>query len=165
MSSPGAVTVHPADRVRGSVRLPGDKSISHRYAILAALAHGPTVIHGYSTGQDCASTLACLRALGVSIEQIGRDAAGLQLRITGRGLRGLTAPAGTLDAGNSGSTMRMLAGVLAAHPFTSELTGDDSLRRRPMRRIIVPLERMGARIASTEGRPPLTATAVPFRRT
>src|SRR5688572_15316563 len=119
------------------------------------------MLTGYSTGGDCASTLACLRALGVSIEETGRDAAGLQLRITGRGLRGLAAPAATLDAGNSGSTMRMLAGVLAAHPFTSEVTGDESLRRRPMRRIIVPLERMGARIGSDEGRPPLRIQGAP----
>jgi 3-phosphoshikimate 1-carboxyvinyltransferase len=154
--TPQDVMVHPAPRVRGQVRPPGDKSISHRYALLAAIADGPSTIHGYSTGADCASTLSCLRALGVSIEQTGRDVRGLQLRITGRGLRGLGHPSSTLDAGNSGSTMRMLAGVLAAHPFPATITGDDSLRRRPMRRIITPLERMGAKIESTDGRPPLT---------
>jgi 3-phosphoshikimate 1-carboxyvinyltransferase len=148
--------VQPADRVRGRVRPPGDKSISHRYALFAAIADGTSTLTGYSTGGDCASTIECLRALGVSIEHIGRDAAGLQLRITGHGLRGLTAPPSTLDAGNSGSTMRMLAGILAAQPFTTAVTGDASLRRRPMRRIIVPLERMGARIDSEDGRPPLT---------
>jgi len=138
------------------VRPPGDKAISHRYALLSALADGPSTIQGYSTGGDCASTLRCLRALGVSIEETGRDANGLNLTIVGRGLRGLSAPAGVLDAGNSGSTMRMMAGILAAHPFTASLTGDDSLRGRPMRRVIVPLERMGARIVSRDGKPPLT---------
>jgi 3-phosphoshikimate 1-carboxyvinyltransferase len=150
------VLVQPADRVRGRVRPPGDKSISHRYALLAAIADGTSTLTGYSTGGDCASTIACLRALGVDIEETGRDAAGLALRVTGRGVRGLTAPASTLDAGNSGSTMRMLSGILAAQPFATAVTGDASLRRRPMRRIIVPLERMGARIESADGRPPLT---------
>lgn len=156
MGHPQTVMVQPTPRVRGTVRPPGDKSISHRYALLAAIADGTSTIGGYSTGADCASTIACLRALGVSIAETGRDATGLTLRIAGRGLRGLTAPAATLDAGNSGSTMRMLSGLLAAHPFTARITGDESLRRRPMRRIIVPLERMGAQIESDEGRPPLT---------
>jgi 3-phosphoshikimate 1-carboxyvinyltransferase len=142
--------------MRGQVRPPGDKAISHRYALLAALAHGRSEIRGYSTGGDCASTVRCLRALGVAIDETGRDASGLTLSITGRGLGGMTAPAGVLDAGNSGSTMRMMAGVLSAHPFTTTMTGDDSLRRRPMRRVIVPLERMGARIGSDDGRPPLS---------
>lgn len=148
--------VQPTPRVRGQVRPPGDKSISHRYAMLAALAQGKTTIRGYSTGGDCASTLACLRGLGVSVERTGQDADGLQVTIEGRGLRRLTAPSTTLDAGNSGSTMRMMAGILAAQSFATSMTGDDSLRRRPMRRIIVPLEQMGARIESQEGRPPLT---------
>jgi 3-phosphoshikimate 1-carboxyvinyltransferase len=157
-----SVMVRPAARVRGRVRPPGDKSISHRYALLAAIADGVSTIHGYSTGADCASTLGCLRALGVRIDETGRDrVAGIGLRIEGRGIRGLTAPAAMLDAGNSGSTMRMLAGILAAHPFESAITGDESLQRRPMRRIIVPLERMGARIASTDGRPPLTVHGAP----
>jgi 3-phosphoshikimate 1-carboxyvinyltransferase len=142
------------------VRPPGDKSISHRYALLAALADGTSSIHGYSTGGDCRSTLTCLRALGVSIEEVQRTAEGLSLRIAGRGLGGLRVPASALDAGNSGSTMRMLAGVLTAHPFTSTMIGDESLSRRPMRRVIVPLERMGARVASSDGRPPLTIDGV-----
>jgi 3-phosphoshikimate 1-carboxyvinyltransferase len=156
MPSPQTVTVLPASRVRGRVRPPGDKSISHRYALLSALADGTSSIHGYSTGGDCRSTLDCLRGLGVSIEEIGRSSEGLSLRIAGRGLGGLCTPVAPLDAGNSGSTMRMLAGVLAAHPFASTMTGDDSLSRRPMKRVILPLERMGARILSNEGRPPLT---------
>jgi len=155
MSSPQTVLVYPAPRVRGTVRPPGDKGISHRYALLAAIAQGPSTIRGYSTGGDCASTIACLRALGVDIRQTGEDAGGLQITVAGRGIRGLQAPSAILDAGNSGSTMRMLAGILAAQPFTTSLTGDESLQRRPMRRVIVPLERMGARIGSSDGRPPL----------
>ena len=147
--------VHPAPRVRGRVRPPGDKSVSHRYAMLAAIADGTSTIDGYSTGGDCASTIACLRALGVAIDLTDRDATGLQLRVAGRGVHGLVPPTTRLDAGNSGSTMRMLSGILAAHPFKSEITGDESLSRRPMRRIIVPLERMGARISGRDGRPPL----------
>jgi 3-phosphoshikimate 1-carboxyvinyltransferase len=153
--------VQPAPRgVRGHVRPPGDKAISHRYALLAALADGRSEIHGYSTGGDCASTLRCLRGLGVSIEETRRDISGLTLTIAGRGLGGLAAPTAVLDAGNSGSTMRMLAGILAAHPFLTTMTGDDSLRRRPMRRVIVPLERMGARIGSEDGRPPLSIQGI-----
>ena len=151
------VVIYPATRLQGRVRLPGDKSISHRYALLAALATGNTTIQGYSTGLDCASTLQCLAALGVSIDIAQLDQiAGLQVRIQGRGLGGLTQPRTPLDAGNSGSTMRMLTGVLAAHSFQSLLDGDESLRQRPMNRVIVPLERMGADIKTTNGRPPLT---------
>jgi len=153
----GSVMVHPAARVRGRVRPPGDKSISHRYALLAAIADGRSTIHGYSTGADCASTLRCLQGLGVDIREMpASDGAGLEIEIAGRGVRGLRPPAAMLDAGNSGSTIRMLSGILAAHPFRTSITGDASLRRRPMRRIIVPLERMGARITADEGRPPLT---------
>jgi 3-phosphoshikimate 1-carboxyvinyltransferase len=157
MSSTFAVTVEPAARMCGRVRPPGDKSISHRYAMLASIADGPSVIYGYSTGADCASTLGCLRALGVPIEQISRDRqAGIHLEILGLQVGGLHRPSAPLDAGNSGSTIRMLSGILAAHPFRTTMTGDESLRRRPMRRIIVPLERMGARFISDDGRPPLT---------
>ena len=123
--------------------------------MLAAIADGPSTIHGYSTGADCESTLSCLRGLGVGVTTTPGPF-GRQVRIEGRGIRGLTAPAGTLDAGNSGSTMRMLAGILAAHPFSTTLTGDGSLRKRPMRRIITPLERMGAVLDSVEGRRPIT---------
>lgn len=154
-----AVTVQPAARVRGRVQLPGDKSISHRYALLGALATGTTTIHGYSTGGDCASTLRCLAALGTPITQArAASGRGLDVTIEGRGLGGLTPAAGPIDAGNSGSTMRMLSGILAAHPFTTVMGGDESLSRRPMRRVIVPLERMGATIGSQDGRPPLTIT-------
>ena len=156
MSDSSTVVVQPARSVHGRVRPPGDKSISHRYALFAALADGVSEITGYSTGADCRSTLECLRGLGVSIEEAGSGPDGLRFRITGRGLCGLRTPAGVLDAGNSGTTIRMFSGVLAAHPFATTMTGDDSLRSRPMKRIIVPLERMGARIESTGGRPPLT---------
>lgn len=126
--------------------VPGDKSISHRYAILAALAEGTSHIENYSPAEDCQSTLDCLKRLGVQVEQ--RDAA---VRITGAGLGGLRAPRRRLDAGNSGTTARLLAGVLAGQPFRSVVDGDRSLRRRPMRRVIEPLEQMGARIAAREG--------------
>ena len=142
----------PARKVHGRLRLPGDKSISHRYALLAALADGTSRLTHYAPGADCAATLDCLAALGVAIDR--PEATTVVVR--GRGLRGLAAPAGPLDCRNSGSTLRMLAGVLAAHDFDSTLTGDASLQRRPMRRIITPLTRMGARIDSAADRPPLT---------
>jgi 3-phosphoshikimate 1-carboxyvinyltransferase len=126
--------------------VPGDKSISHRYAILAALAEGTSHIENYSPAQDCQSTLECLKRLGVRVEQ--HDAA---VRITGAGLSGLRAPRRRLDAGNSGTTARLLAGVLAGQPFRSVVDGDRSLRRRPMRRVIEPLEQMGACITAREG--------------
>src|SRR5436309_1651634 len=113
-----AVTVRPTARVQGRVRLPGDKSISHRYALLAALASGTTTIDGYSTGGDCASTLRCLRGLGIAIET-SPAANGLHVTLAGRGLGGFAPAPLPLDAGNSGSTMRMLSGMLAAQPFTT----------------------------------------------
>jgi len=131
----------------GVAELPGDKSISHRYAILAALAEGRSEIANYSTAADCRSTLECLRRLGVGIKQNGERGVG----IMGAGLDGLKAPWRALDAENSGSTMRMLAGVLAGQSFVSTLTGDSSLRRRPMRRVIEPLRAMGAEIKSRDG--------------
>lgn len=153
-----SVVVHPAACVRGRVSVPGDKSISHRYALLAALADGRSTIAGYAPGADCASTLACLRALGVRVERSrggGRETDRRIVAIEGRGVRGLAPAAAPLDAGNSGTTLRLLAGALAGHPFTSVVTGDGSLRRRPMRRIIDPLSRMGARVTGEQDRPPL----------
>ena len=132
-----------AQRLSGSICLPGDKSISHRYAMIAAIAEGASTIHNYSTGADCHSTLDCLRALGISIDEQGVD-----VTIHGRGLDGLRAPAHDPDAGNSGSTIRMLSGILAAQPFRSRLIGDDSLSCRPMERIMKPLREMGATIAA-----------------
>jgi 3-phosphoshikimate 1-carboxyvinyltransferase len=140
--------------------VPGDKSISHRYALLAALASGTSRLCNYSPGADCHSTLACLRGLGVRISEdtpVRGDLPDiLDFLIIGRGPGGLSSPSGPLDAGNSGSTMRMMSGVLAAQPFTTRMIGDASLSRRPMRRIIDPLGRMGCRIDSVEGCPPLT---------
>jgi 3-phosphoshikimate 1-carboxyvinyltransferase len=146
-----ATTVHPAVQAGGRVAVPGDKSISHRYAMLAALADGASSIEGFAPGADCATTLACLRCLGVEID----TGAGGRITVRGRGLRGLRPADGTLDAANSGTTTRLLAGILAAHPFATTLDGDASLARRPMRRVIEPLERMGARIESQGGRLPL----------
>ncbi len=158
------VTIHPVRRVHGRLRVPGDKSISHRYALLAALAEGTSTIGNYAPGADCGATLRCLQALGVDI-RTGTPAAGGAATVTvhGRGPGGLQAPTAVLDAGNSGTTMRLLAGVLAGQPFDSAITGDDSLRRRPMQRIVDPLERMGARIGTTDGRPPLTIRGTPLR--
>ena len=128
------------------MELPGDKSISHRYAILAALAEGRSEIANYASAADCRSTLECLRRLGVEIEAHER-----LVRIVGAGLNGLRESRKALDAENSGSTMRMLAGVLAGQAFRTTITGDESLRRRPMRRVIEPLRQMGAEIRSREG--------------
>src|SRR6185295_686101 len=137
-----------ARSINGRLRLPGDKSISHRAALIAALARGRSEISNFSTARDCASTLGCLQALGVSIEQ--RDG-----KIVFAGSQELVAPHEPLDCGNSGSTLRILAGVLAGYDFTAELIGDESLSSRPMRRIIEPLELMGARIESNGGKAPL----------
>jgi 3-phosphoshikimate 1-carboxyvinyltransferase len=143
--------ITPARRFRGCFRLPGDKSISHRAAIFGAMARGRTTVDNYSQAADCASTLACLAGLGVAV---ARD--GARVSIEGGGLDAWRAPATVLDCENSGSTIRMLAGALAGRPFRSVLTGDESLRRRPVERVATPLRLMGATLASTDGRPPLT---------
>ena len=142
-------SVEPARAISGIIELPGDKSISHRYAILAALARGRSEISHYSAAADCRSTLDCLARLGVGVEQTSRNG-DARVVITGTGIDGLRTPRRSLDAGNSGTTMRLLTGVLAGQHFDSMLTGDSSLKRRPMRRIIEPLERMGARIQARE---------------
>jgi 3-phosphoshikimate 1-carboxyvinyltransferase len=143
-------TVSPAKSVSGLVALPGDKSISHRYGMISAIAQGKTTISNYSTGADCQSTLACMVQLGAKIE---RDAEG---RVVVQG-GALHEAARDLDAGNSGSTIRMLSGILAAQPFTSRIAGDESLARRPMARVIKPLQAMGASIEARDGTyPPLT---------
>ncbi|HVH87850.1 MAG TPA: 3-phosphoshikimate 1-carboxyvinyltransferase [Terriglobales bacterium] len=143
------VVVKPARNIVGSIRLPGDKSISHRYAMLGAIAEGTTRLRNYSTGADCASTLACMHALGANISRSDGEIA-----IEGRS-GSLNPPSTPLDCGNSGSTMRMLSGILSGQSFESELIGDASLSRRPMRRIIEPLTRMGAAISSQDGHAPL----------
>jgi 3-phosphoshikimate 1-carboxyvinyltransferase len=144
-------TVRAARGLEGTVRVPGDKSISHRALILGAIASGESTVKGLSTGADVQSTADCLRALGVEIA----DGA-----VSGRGMQGLHAAAAPLDCGNSGTTMRLLAGLLAAQEFESELTGDQSLSRRPMDRVVQPLQEMGARADW----PPLRVGGVPHLR-
>jgi 3-phosphoshikimate 1-carboxyvinyltransferase len=145
------VIVKPAKRIRGALVLPGDKSISHRAAMIAALAAGSSRIRNFSTSEDCAATLSCLHQLGVAVERENNEVA-----IHGAGVDGLRELAAALDCRNSGTTIRLLAGILSGQNFTSTLTGDQSLRQRPMQRIIEPLQMMGASIMSHEGRAPLT---------
>ena len=140
--------LNAARQIHGRLRLPGDKSISHRVALIAALASGSSEISNFSTARDCASTLTCLQELGVSIERHDQ-------RLIFAGNQKFLAPRRPLDCGNSGSTLRILTGVLAGYHFTAELIGDESLSSRPMRRIIEPLELMGARIEATDGKAPL----------
>ncbi|HFD79140.1 MAG TPA: 3-phosphoshikimate 1-carboxyvinyltransferase [Gammaproteobacteria bacterium] len=138
--------VEPGGALRGRLRVPGDKSISHRSVMLGSLAEGTTRISGFLEGEDSLATLNAFRAMGVDIE--GPD--GGRVVVRGVGLHGLKAPAGALDLGNSGTSMRLLSGLLAGQAFDSELVGDASLMSRPMRRVTEPLARMGARIDSTE---------------
>ena len=140
------IRVLPANRLRGEFHLPGDKSISHRSAMFAAIGDGQSRLKNYSSARDCQSTLDCLDKLGI---RIGREP-GL-ITIEGVGIDGIKAASGILDAGNSGSTIRMLSGILAGQAFTTEITGDESIQRRPMKRIIDPLTLMGARIEAREG--------------
>jgi 3-phosphoshikimate 1-carboxyvinyltransferase len=134
-------TIHPAKYLTGGVELPGDKSISHRYAMLAGLAEGTSELRHFSAAADCQSTLECMSALGAEVK-IEKDL----VKVTGRGPRGLKSSWRALDAGNSGTTMRLLAGILAGQEFSSKLTGDESLQKRPMKRVIAPLREMGAEI-------------------
>jgi 3-phosphoshikimate 1-carboxyvinyltransferase len=138
-------TVEPAKYLTGGLDLPGDKSISHRYAMLAALAEGTSELRHFSAAADCHSTLSCMGALGAEVK-IEKDT----VRVTGRGPRGLKSSWRALDAGNSGTTMRLLAGILAGQQFSSRLTGDESLQKRPMKRVIGPLREMGADIRGRE---------------
>jgi len=144
--------VKPGGRVAGEVRVPGDKSISHRAAMLGAIAKGLTEVRGFLEGEDCHATLAALESMGVRIE---RPAPG-ELCIFGAGPRGLEAPAKALDLGNSGTSMRLLAGLLVGQAFDSILVGDASLMQRPMERVAAPLRRMGAEVRTNDGKPPLT---------
>jgi 3-phosphoshikimate 1-carboxyvinyltransferase len=138
-------TIHPARLLTGGLELPGDKSISHRYAMLAALAEGTSEVRHFSAAADCHSTLACMGSLGAEV-----NAEGDTVRITGRGARGMKSSWRALDAGNSGTTMRLLSGILAGQEFTSKLTGDASLQKRPMKRVIGPLREMGAEIRARD---------------
>jgi len=148
--------IQPARNIEGSLRLPGDKSISHRYALLGGLAEGTTRLNNFSTGADCASSLTCVEALGAKVVRNGAS-----IEITGVAGR-FRAPAHPLDCGNSGSTMRMLSGLLAPQTASFTLIGDPSLSRRPMERVRTPLSQMGARIELTEGHAPLTIHGAPL---
>ena len=143
--------VEPGGSLTGAVRVPGDKSMSHRTVMLGALAEGTTVATGFLEGQDALCTVQAFRDMGVSI----RGPEGGKIEIDGVGMRGLKAPSNVLDMGNSGTSIRLLSGLLAAQPFDSTMTGDVSLRKRPMGRVTSPLTEMGAVIESDDGRPPL----------
>lgn len=152
--------VAPGGRLIGTHRVPGDKSISHRAVMFAALAEGTSTITGFLDGEDCLCTLRAFEAMGAHVERLDRTS----LRITGVGIGGLKAPGKVLDVGNSGTSMRLMSGLLAAQPFASTLTGDASLRRRPMKRVTEPLARMGAVIGTQPGgRAPLDIQPAPQR--
>lgn len=152
-------TVRPATSLIGEVALPGDKSISHRAAMIASIAEGETRIFNFAASEDCASTLGCLRSLGVDIQ---RQADSIVIR--GAGKHGLRMASQSLDCGNSGTTMRLLSGILAGQAFETKLIGDSSLSERPMRRVIDPLDEMGAQIVSRDGKAPLAITGrLPLR--
>ncbi|HEY6804232.1 MAG TPA: 3-phosphoshikimate 1-carboxyvinyltransferase [Pyrinomonadaceae bacterium] len=142
------MNINPAQSIRGRAKLPGDKSISHRAALIGAIASGTTTIHNFSTAVDCATTLSCLEQLGVELTRNNNT-------VEIQGSAQLQKPTTTLDCGNSGSTIRILSGILARQGFSCELAGDSSLNSRPMNRIIKPLELMGAKFESNDGKPPL----------
>lgn len=151
MSRGSQFIVRPGRRIGGVAVVPGDKSISHRALMLGAIADGLTEINGFLASEDCLATLAALRSMGADVE---KQASG-QFHIFGRGLHGLQLPPGPLDLGNSGTALRLLTGLMAGQDFSTELTGDQSLRRRPMDRIAAPLCKMGAVVATTNGNPPV----------
>jgi len=143
--------IRPVRALSGGVEVPGDKSISHRYAMLAALAEGTSELRNFAAARDCHSTLACMKALGAGVEVRGAT-----VRVTGHGLHGLKSPSGTLDAENSGTTIRLLSGILSGQSFSTKITGDASLQKRPMKRVMAPLREMGADIRGRdENFPPL----------
>ena len=145
--------MHRKKHLRGEITIPGDKSISHRGIMLGSLAEGDTHLHGFLEGADCLSSIACFQKMGIEIERDGSN-----VTIHGKGLHGLTKPSEILDAGNSGTTTRLMSGILAGQDFSSTITGDDSLRTRPMKRVIRPLSEMGASIKSHDGCLPMTVT-------
>jgi len=147
------LVIHPAFGVRGTIKVPGDKSISHRSVMLGSLAYGTTTVENFLTSADCVSTMNIFKAMGVHIKQLGT-----RLIITGKGINSLQSPHKVLDAGNSGTTSRIIMGLLAGQPFTSRLTGDQYLRRRPMKRVVSPLTQMGARISG-----PASASFLPLK--
>jgi 3-phosphoshikimate 1-carboxyvinyltransferase len=144
-------TVHPAKALTGGLELPGDKSISHRYAMIAALAEGTSELRHFAAARDCHSTLGCMKSLGAEVT-VDKNT----VKITGHGLRGLKSNWRTLDAENSGTTIRLLSGILSGQEFTTKITGDSSLQKRPMKRVVTPLRQMGADIrAKDDNFPPL----------
>ena len=145
------IVVNPSALNSGAVSVPGDKSISHRALMLGAVADGTTTISGFLAGEDCRATLGALRAMGVKIDELSAT----DLSVSGAGLYGLQRPSGPLDMGNSGTAMRLFAGLLCGQSFSSRLIGDESLSNRPMNRVIQPLSMMGARISAEGGKPPL----------
>lgn len=149
--------IQPAAVGDAELTVPGDKSVSHRAVMLGSIAEGVTEVRGFLEGEDCLATMSAFRSMGVAIDRPGDT----ELRIHGVGLRGLRMPDGDLDLGNSGTAMRLMAGVLAGQEFSATLTGDASLSGRPMRRVITPLSRMGAAIESRDGRPPLVIRGNP----
>ena len=151
-------TIRPAKNVYGSVRLPGDKSISHRYGMLAAFAEGTSRFSNFSTGADCASTLSCMEALGAKVRRLE----GSVVEVTGVG-GSVTPSVAPLDCGNSGSTMRMISGLLAPQGGSFTLVGDESLSRRPMERVREPLAAMGAQLKLTDGHAPLHVDGGPLK--
>jgi 3-phosphoshikimate 1-carboxyvinyltransferase len=148
---PNSYRAAPVESIGGAITVPGDKSISHRALMLGAIAEGETLIHGFLDGEDCLATRAALEALGVRIYKYALQ----PVRVEGVGLHGLRAASKALDLGNSGTAIRLLTGLLAGQSFDSELTGDASLRERPMERVAAPLRAMGARIETSDGKPPL----------
>jgi 3-phosphoshikimate 1-carboxyvinyltransferase len=145
MTERDRLQIASAARISGQAAVPGDKSISHRLAMIGAIAEGPTTIHNFAESADCQSTLDCLRDLGVPIKRTGST-----VTIEGRGLKGLQKASGVLDAGNSGTTVRLMSGVMAGFPFASTFVGDESLSRRPMKRIVEPLRKFGATITARD---------------
>ena len=160
MSGAARYRLRPGGRISGTLTVPGDKSISHRALMLGAIAEGATEISGFLAGEDCLSTLKALTELGVLIERGGAT----DVRVQGVGAGGLEAPARTLDMGNAGTAMRLFTGLLAPQSFNSTLVGDESLMRRPMQRVVVPLAMMGAQIRTHDGRPPVEIRGTPHLR-
>ena len=138
--------INNSKAIKKTITIPGDKSISHRSVMLGSLANGTTHVHGFLTGEDCLSTIACFKKMGIEIELDGTD-----VTVHGKGLNGLKAPTETLDVGNSGTTLRLMTGILSAQPFSCTVTGDSSIQKRPMDRVEKPLKQMGAEITGHGG--------------
>lgn len=138
--------INNSKAIKKTITIPGDKSISHRSVMLGSLANGTTHVHGFLTGEDCLSTIACFKKMGIEIELDGTD-----VTVHGKGLNGLKAPTETLDVGNSGTTLRLMTGILSAQPFSCTVTGDSSIQKRPMDRVEKPLKQMGAEITGQGG--------------